>query len=84
MLVNVTKVVCTSVLYFKWVEETSQFKEYLIKSYNKKRAEGYFLEADIQYLQTVLPERKKIEKFLKFVVNLHNQPEYVSHIKKLK
>ena len=32
---------------FKWIEETSQFKEDFIKNYNEKRDEGYFLECSI-------------------------------------
>ena len=32
---------------FKWVEETFQFNEDFIKSYNEESDEGYFLEVDI-------------------------------------
>ena len=32
---------------FKWVEETSQFNEDFIKSYNDERDEGYSLEVDV-------------------------------------
>ena len=32
---------------FKWVEETSEFNEYFIKSYNDESDEGYFLEVDV-------------------------------------
>ena len=31
---------------FKWVEETSQFDEDFIKSYNEDIDKGYFLEDD--------------------------------------
>ena len=34
---------------FDWVKDTSQFNEDLIKNYNEKSDEGYFLEVDIQY-----------------------------------
>ena len=34
---------------FKWIEDTSQFDEDFIKSYNKESDEGYFLEVDVQY-----------------------------------
>ena len=34
---------------FKWVEETSQFNEDFIKSYNEDSDEGYFLGVDAQY-----------------------------------
>ena len=35
---------------FKWVEETSQFNDYFVKSYDEDSVEGYFLKADVQYL----------------------------------
>ena len=34
---------------FKWVEETSEFNEDFIKSYNDENNEGYFLEIDVPY-----------------------------------
>ena len=34
---------------FKWVEDISEFNEDLIKSYNGKSGEGYFLAVDFQY-----------------------------------
>ena len=34
---------------FKWVEDTFQFNEDYINSYNEKSDEGYFLEVDVQY-----------------------------------
>ena len=34
---------------FDWVKDISQFNEDLIKNYNEKSDEGYFLEVDIQY-----------------------------------
>ena len=36
---------------FKWVEETSQFNEDFIKTYNEEKDERYFLEVDLQYLE---------------------------------
>ena len=33
---------------FEWVEDTSQFNEDFINSYNEERDEGYFFEVDIQ------------------------------------
>ena len=33
----------------KWIENTSQFDEDLIKNYNEESHEGYFLEVDVQY-----------------------------------
>ena len=64
-----------------------------MKSYNRKRNKGYFLEADIQYPEKLqelyndlsfLPERTKIEKLEKFVINLHDKAEYFIHIRNLK
>ena len=34
---------------FEWIEDTSQFNEDFIKSYNEESDEGNFLEADVQY-----------------------------------
>ena len=65
---------------FEWIKDTSQFNEDFIKSYNEESDEGYFLEDDVPYLEKLhelqndipfLPERMKIEKFEKLVVNLH-------------
>ena len=62
----------------KWVEGTSQFKEDVIKNYNEKSEERYFLEADVQYLEKLyefysdlpfLIERKKLKKAKKLVAN---------------
>ena len=35
--------------HFEWIEDTSQFNEDFIKSYNEERNEGYFLKVDVQY-----------------------------------
>ena len=34
---------------FEWIEDTSQFNEDFIKSYNEESDEGHFLEAGVQY-----------------------------------
>ena len=61
---------------FKWVEETSQFSEIFIESYNDDINEGYFLEVDVQYPENLhnlyidlpfLPEIMKIEKVEKLL-----------------
>ena len=36
---------------FKWIENTSQFNEDFIKSYNAESDEGYFLAVDVQFLE---------------------------------
>ena len=73
----------------KWVEETCQFNEDLIKSYNDDCDEEYFLEVDVQYPENLhnlhndlpfSPERMKIEKVEKLVANLHDKEEYVIDI----
>ena len=59
-----------SVNDFKWVEDTSEFNEDFIKSYNAESDEGYFLKVDVKYPENLhnlhndlplLPERMKIE-----------------------
>ena len=74
-------------------EDTSQFNEDFIKSYNKESDEGHFLEADVQYREKLheihndlpfLPERMRIEKVEYLVNNLHGKTEYVFHIRSLK
>ena len=35
----------------QWMKDTSQFNEDVIKNYNEESDEGYFLEADVQYLE---------------------------------
>ena len=78
---------------FEQFEDTSQFNEDFIKNYNKESDEGYFLEVDVQYSETLhelhndlpfLPERIKIEKVEKLVTNLRDETEYVIHIRNLK
>ena len=63
------------------------------KNYNEKSDEGYFFEADFQYIEKLhephnylpfLPERKKNRKVEKLVANLHDKSEYVIHIRNLK
>ena len=54
---------------FKLVENTSQFKEDFINSYNEDSDEGYFLEIDVNFL--FLPERMRIKNAAKLVANLN-------------
>ena len=74
---------------FERIKVTSQFNEDLIKNFNEERDDGYFLKVDVQYLEKLhglynelpfLPKRMKIV----VVVNLHDNTEYVIHIRKLK
>ena len=54
----------------EWLKDTSQFDEVFMKNYKEESDEGYFLGADVQYLQILhklyndlpfLPEGMKIE-----------------------
>ena len=67
---------------FAWIRDTSQFNEDFIKSYNEERDEGYFLEADVQYPESLhnlhndlpfLPEKIRIEKVEDHVTNLRDK-----------
>ena len=67
------------------MEDTSQFNEDFIKSYNKESDEGYFLEVDVKYSKKIhkihhdlpySPERIKMEKVEKLVTNLYEKTEY--------
>ena len=40
-----------SVNNFEWMKNTFQFNGDFIKNYNKESDEGYFLEADVQYIK---------------------------------
>ena len=42
-----------SVNNLKWVEDISELNEDFIKSYNDESDEGYFLEADVQYPESL-------------------------------
>ena len=74
---------------FEWIEDTSSFNEDFMKSYDEESDEGYFLEVDVQYPETLnefhndslfSPERMKLEKVKKLVTSLHDKTEYVIHI----
>ena len=78
---------------FEWIEDTPQFNEDFIKSYNEESDEGYFLEVYIQYPEKLheihndllfLPERMKFKKIEKLVTNLLDKTEYVIYIRNLK
>ena len=78
---------------FELVEGTFQFNEDFIKNYDEKSEKGYFLQVGVRYPEKLdelysnmpfLPERKKLEKVEKLVVNMHGKTEYVMHIRNLK
>ena len=54
---------------FEWVEDTFQFNEDYVRSYDEGSDEGYFLQVDVQHLKNLherhnnllfLPEEMKI------------------------
>ena len=72
------------------VEKTSPFNEDVIENYNEKSDEGYFLEADVKYLEKLhdlhndlpfLSRRMKIGKSKKLVANYHDKKDYVLNIR---
>ena len=78
---------------FKWVEETFQFNESFIKSYEQKSDEGWFVEVDVKYPEKLydhlndvpfLTERIKTRKIEEIRAKFHDKEEYVIHINKLK
>ena len=78
---------------FEWIKDTFQFSENFIKYYNEESDGGYFLQVDFQYIEKLhethnnppfWPESIKIEKAKKLVTNLHDNTEYVIHIRNLK
>ena len=78
---------------FEWIKDTSQINEDFIKNYYEESGDGYFLEVDLQYLETfhefqndlpLLHETMKIDKAKKLAANLHEKTEYVIHITNLK
>ena len=79
--------------YFKWVEDVSEPNEDFIKCYSDESDERYFLEVDVQYPEnlhnlyyglSLLPKRIKIKKVDKLLGNLHDNEEYILHIRNFK
>ena len=78
---------------FEWIEDTSQFNDDFLKSYNQESHKVYFLKVDVQYTKKLhelhndllfLLERMKIEKVEKLLANLLDKTEYIKHIRNLK
>ena len=67
---------------FEWIEATSQFNEGFIKNYDEESDEDIFFDADVQYPENLHNLHNK--KFKKLVANLHDQSEYVIHIRNRK
>ena len=79
--------------YFKCVEDVSELNEDFIKCYSDESDERYFLEVDVQYPEnlhnlyyglSLLPKRIKIKKVDKLLGNLHDNEEYILHIRNFK
>ena len=73
---------------FEWIEETSQFNEDFIKSYNEESDEENFLEVDVQYPKELyklhldlpfLSEGMELGKIKKRVTSLRDK--YLIHIR---
>ena len=56
---------------FEWIKDIFQFNEDLVKNYTEENGEGYFLEVDVQHLESFhelhndlpfLTERMKLKK----------------------
>ena len=65
---------------FGWIKDAFQDNEDFIKNYNEERDEEYFIEINVQYLESLrelhndlpfLPERTKIGKVKKLVANFY-------------
>ena len=77
---------------FEWTEDTSQFNENFVNSYNNESDEGYFLRV-VQYLEKLhelhndlsfLREKMKIEINQRLATNSHGKSEYVIHIRNVR
>ena len=75
------------------IKDPSQFIEDFIKKYNEMSDEGYFVEVNVQYFEKLHePDNDlpfllfimEIEKVKNLVAKLHDQTEYVIHIRNLK
>ena len=78
---------------FKWVKNLSEFNESFIKNYDENNDIGYFLEVDIDYLETLFnlhkdlsfsPKKKKVNKVEKLIYSIEDKDKYVIHIRVLK
>ena len=80
---------------FKWIEkdDLSKFDENFIKNFDKTSDKGHILELDIESPKNLhklhsdlpfLPERMKINKCSKLVFMVHDNENYVVHIRVLK
>ena len=87
---NDSKIVCKCFYVVRWLVHKN---EELIKNFDEKSDEGYFLEVDIEYPKQsfgyhkelpVLFERKKVEKVEKPVCSIEDKEKYVIHIRVLK
>ena len=74
---NVAK---ASINNFRWIKDAFQDNEDFIKNYNEESDEEYFIEINVQYLESLhelhndlpfLPERTKIGKVEKLVANFY-------------
>ena len=80
---------------FKWIKEDDilKFYEAFMKNYDEDSDQGYVLEVDVKYPETIrmlhsglafLPERMKINKCTKLTCTIQNKENYIIHIRALK
>ena len=50
---------------FELTKDTSQFIEDSIKNYNEERSEGYFLEVDVPYFETLHELHNELHFYLR-------------------
>ena len=75
---------------FQWIEDISKIGEDFIKNCDEDSDVGNFIKADIEYPKELhnkhsdlpfLPERMKVNKCKKLVLNLYDKKDYVDHIR---
>ena len=77
----------------EWIKDIFKFTEDFIEKYNEESDEQYFLKIDVQYPEELhelyndllfSPERMKMQKVEKLLINSHDNTECVIHIRNLK
>ena len=65
---------------FYQIKDTSQSNKDFIESYNEKCDKGYFLEADVQYTETLLNLHNNLPFLLfLYVIHISNLKEALDH-----
>ena len=79
---------------FKWIkDDLTKSNESFIKNYDENSDKGYILEVDVEYPKNLhklhsdlpfFPERITINKCSKLVCTVHDNENYIAHIRSLK